>query len=213
MSSSSPGRTAVLAALALLLAACGGRPPAQDRGGTVPAGSTGAGPGGMMGRGGTVGRAGTTGAMMGGTTGGTMGRAGMTGGMMGRAGMTGGMMGARADTAAAPRAQAAAATAPDCPPIAQPLVDQGRAIFTGGGNCFACHGSNAKGTALAPDLTDQTWLNIDGSYAAIADLVRTGVAKPKQHPAPMPPLGGAQLDQAQVCAVAAYVYSLGHKGG
>ena len=39
----------------------------------------------------------------------------------------------------------------------------------------------------------------------------TGVPKPKEHPAPMPPKGGAPLTDDQVKAVAAYVYSLSHK--
>jgi mono/diheme cytochrome c family protein len=116
-----------------------------------------------------------------------------------------------ADTSAAPAVRASPHdTAADCPPASQPLADRGRAVFTGAGNCFACHGANAKGTALAPNLTDAQWLNIDGSYASIAALVRTGVAKPKQHAAPMPALGGAALNGSQVCAVAAYVYSLSH---
>lgn len=119
---------------------------------------------------------------------------------------------ATADTSAAPTAQTATtAVAPDCPPVDKALADRGRAVFSGPGNCFACHAANAQGTALAPNLTDATWLNIDGSYAAIAELVRTGVAKPKQHPAPMPPLGGASLSAPQVCAVAAYVYSISHR--
>lgn len=123
------------------------------------------------------------------------------------------MMGAAtADTAAAPavRASPPPDTAADCPRVSRPLAERGRAVFSGAGNCFACHGANAKGTTLAPNLSDAQWLNIDGSYASIAALVRTGVAKPKQHPAPMPPLGGAALNGAQVCAVAAYVYSLSH---
>ncbi|MHB1863164.1 MAG: c-type cytochrome [Gemmatimonadaceae bacterium] len=91
------------------------------------------------------------------------------------------------------------------------MADRGRAVFSGAGNCFVCHALNAQGTALAPNLTDTTWLNIDGSYAAIAGLVRAGVPKPKQHPAPMPPLGGASLSAPQVCAVAAYVYSISHR--
>ncbi len=132
------------------------------------------------------------------------------GGMMG-AGMMGGMMGGRADTAAAPTARAATASAPDCPEITQGLVDEGRKVFTGqGGTCFACHGSDARGTAAGPDLADSTWLDIDGSYAAIDSLVRAGVAHPKRFPAPMPPMGGASLSAAQVCSVAAYVYSLSH---
>jgi mono/diheme cytochrome c family protein len=93
-------------------------------------------------------------------------------------------------------------------------IAQGDSIFHGlvaGGTCTACHGQDAKGTAVAPDLTDQQWLNGDGSYGFIVKTVTTGVPKPKQHPAPMPPKGGAQLTDDQVKAVAAYVYSLSHK--
>jgi mono/diheme cytochrome c family protein len=98
-----------------------------------------------------------------------------------------------------PRADYAAATAQDT---------LGRTIFLGKGTCSACHGTEGKGTMLAPDLTDDAWLNIDGSVAQIARVVKDGVAQPKQHPAPMPPMGGAQLTDAEIQAVAAYVKSL-----
>jgi mono/diheme cytochrome c family protein len=75
--------------------------------------------------------------------------------------------------------------------------------------CFACHGQDAKGTQLAPNLTDAEWINIDGTYDAIINVVKTGVATPKNAPAPMPAMGGASLDDAGVRAVAAYVWSLG----
>jgi len=131
------------------------------------------------------------------------------GGAMGSMSMMGRF---HSDTSAAPTPATTQATATvDCPPVDQALISRGRTVFTGAGNCFACHGTNAKGTPLAPDLTDAHWLNIDGSYAAIAGLVRTGVPKPKQHAAPMPPMGGGTLSAAQVCAVAAYVYSLTHR--
>ncbi len=140
--------------------------------------------------------------------GGRMGH-GMMGGATGATPMMTGA--ARADTTAAPKPKAAqAGPTADCPPVSQTLADRGRTVFSGAGNCYACHGANAKGTAMAPDLTDATWLNIDGSYASIVGLVRSGVAEPKQHAAPMPALGGAALSSPQVCAVAAYVYSLGH---
>ncbi len=71
--------------------------------------------------------------------------------------------------------------------------------------------STRRYTAIAPDLTDAQRLNIDGSYAAIVSLVRSGVPKPKQHAAPIPALDGAASSGPQVCAVAAYVYSLGHR--
>ena len=90
----------------------------------------------------------------------------------------------------------------------------GDSIFhgqVGGGTCSACHGQDAKGTAVAPDLTDSQWLNGDGSYQFIVNTITNGVPQPKQHPAPMPPMGGAQLSQDQIKAVAAYEYSLSHK--
>lgn len=90
----------------------------------------------------------------------------------------------------------------------------GDSIFhgqVGGGTCSACHGQDAKGTAVAPDLTDNQWLNGDGSYQFIVNTITNGVPKPKQHPAPMPPKGGAPLTDDQVKAVAAYEYSLSHK--
>ena len=90
----------------------------------------------------------------------------------------------------------------------------GDSIFhgqVGGGTCTACHGQDAKGTAIAPDLTDSKWINGDGSYQFLVNTITNGVPKPKEHPAPMPPKGGAPLTDDQVKAVAAYEYSLSHK--
>jgi glucose/arabinose dehydrogenase/mono/diheme cytochrome c family protein len=77
--------------------------------------------------------------------------------------------------------------------------------------CTGCHGANAKGTPLGPDLTDTQWLWGDGSYAAIAKTITTGVSQPKQYRSPMPPVGGAQLSSDQVSAVAAYIWGLSHR--
>lgn len=100
-----------------------------------------------------------------------------------------------------------ATAGPDLPP---PVVQDslGKAIFTGKGLCSACHGPDAKGTALAPDLTDKTWLHSDGTLASVAKVITDGVTTPKEHPAPMPPMGGAQLTPEEVQAVARYVVSL-----
>jgi mono/diheme cytochrome c family protein len=99
-------------------------------------------------------------------------------------------------------------------PMSPQVIAQGDSVFHGqlaGGTCTACHGQDAKGTAVAPDLTDNQWINGDGSYQFIVNTVTNGVPKPKQHPAPMPPRGGAPLNDDQVKSVAAYVYSLSHK--
>jgi mono/diheme cytochrome c family protein len=98
--------------------------------------------------------------------------------------------------------------------ITPQMIALGDSIFHGlvaGGTCHTCHGPDAKGTALAPNLTDSIWLNGDGTYQFIVRTVTTGVPVAKQHPDAMPPMGGARLTSAQVQAVAAYVYSLGHK--
>jgi mono/diheme cytochrome c family protein len=120
---------------------------------------------------------------------------------------------AAGDTAAAATAPApeAAAPAPANLPagVTQEMVTQGQQIFTAAGNCFTCHGPDAKGTTLAPDLTDSQWLNVGGTYDEIVQLVKTGVPTPKQHPAPMPPMGGAALNDDQVKQVSAYVWSVG----
>jgi mono/diheme cytochrome c family protein len=90
-------------------------------------------------------------------------------------------------------------------------VAQGQRIFNGraaGGTCFSCHGAEGEGTANGPDLTDQEWLNTDGTLQGIIQVIREGVDQPKEFPAPMPPMGGARLSDEQVRAVAAYVHSL-----
>jgi mono/diheme cytochrome c family protein len=90
------------------------------------------------------------------------------------------------------------------------MVAAGRAIFTGAGGCIACHGPDATGTPLGPNLTDNTWLNISGrNYDEIVALIKTGVPTPREAPAPMPPKGGSQITDQQVNEVAAYVVSLG----
>ncbi len=86
----------------------------------------------------------------------------------------------------------------------------GEKIFRGKGNCFTCHGPAGKGTPLAPDLTDDVWLEFEGTPARadIEDLVRRGVPQPVRHPAPMPAMGGARLSDDEITAVAEYVLSL-----
>lgn len=94
----------------------------------------------------------------------------------------------------------------------QQLIALGDSVFhgqAGGGTCYACHGQDGKGSGVGPNLTDNEWLNTDGTLAGITQVVQKGVAQPKQAPAPMPPMGGASLNPEQVKAVAAYVHSLG----
>ena len=88
------------------------------------------------------------------------------------------------------------------------MVEEGRELFNGGGICFTCHTVEATGGPLAPDLTDDTWLNVDGEYSSIVELVKTGVSQPVEHLGAMLPRAGMPLTDAQVEAVAAYAYML-----
>lgn len=87
------------------------------------------------------------------------------------------------------------------------MVEEGRELFSGGGICHTCH-LDGTGGPLAPDLTDDTWINVDGEYQSIVELVKTGVAQPLEHPGSMLPRAGMPLSDAQVEAVAAYAYML-----
>jgi glucose/arabinose dehydrogenase/mono/diheme cytochrome c family protein len=83
----------------------------------------------------------------------------------------------------------------------------------GGAPCAGCHGSDAKGTPLGPDLTSGTWLWGDGSLPALTQIITSGVPNPKEYRGVMPPMGGASLSPAEVSAVAAYVWTLSHQSG
>lgn len=87
------------------------------------------------------------------------------------------------------------------------MVEEGRELFSGGGVCHSCH-LDGTGGPLGPDLTDDTWINVDGEYLSIVELVKTGVPQPIEHLGSMLPRAGMPLTDAQVEAVAAYAYML-----
>lgn len=111
-----------------------------------------------------------------------------------------------------PASQPEAARSQDVAPVGEELIAEGRKVFTGRGICATCHGQDATGTPLAPDLTDDEWLNLSPPVTPdeIEELIREGVPQPRQHPAPMPPMGGASLTENEIRAAAAYVFALGH---
>jgi mono/diheme cytochrome c family protein len=92
--------------------------------------------------------------------------------------------------------------------VTQAMIDQGKTIFGGDGLCLTCHGQDGGGTPVGPNLTDTTWLHVDGSYDAIVNLINTGVPQPKEAMVPMLAKGGSNISAEQVRAVAAYVWSL-----
>ncbi len=88
------------------------------------------------------------------------------------------------------------------------MAQEGQDLFHGAGVCVTCHLRGGGGGPLAPDLTDDVWLNIDGEYESIVNLVMTGVPLPQEHPGPMLPRAGTSITDDQVRAVAAYVFTL-----
>jgi glucose/arabinose dehydrogenase/mono/diheme cytochrome c family protein len=106
------------------------------------------------------------------------------------------------------------ASLPVPPGATRDQVALGERIFHGevdGGTCAGCHGANAKGTSVGPDLTSRKWIWGDGSLASIEAIIFKGVPNPKAYPGVMPPKGGAPLSASEVDAVAAYVWAIGHQ--
>jgi mono/diheme cytochrome c family protein len=119
---------------------------------------------------------------------------------------------------AAPPAAPATPAAPDVDAATLPagvtpeMVQMGQQVYAGAGICFTCHGQSAEGTPLGPNLRDDNWLWVDSAspdfFAEMVAIIRTGVTQPREYPAPMPPMGGANLTDEQLQAVAAYVVAL-----
>jgi glucose/arabinose dehydrogenase/cytochrome c5 len=115
--------------------------------------------------------------------------------------------------APAPKAAAGAgggAALPVPPGATAEQVAAGDKLFHGQ-TCTGCHGADAKGSPVGPDLTTGKYLWGDGSLASIRKAIQDGVAMPKQYRQPMPAMGGAQLSPDQLRDVSAYVWAVGHQ--
>jgi mono/diheme cytochrome c family protein len=104
------------------------------------------------------------------------------------------------------RPVAAAAVGKLPPGVPNEAGQQGQELYLRA--CVMCHGENAGGTPLGPSLTDREWLEGNGSFEEIIEVVRNGVATPKQFAVPMPPRGDGSFTDEQVRAVSAYTYSI-----
>ena len=94
------------------------------------------------------------------------------------------------------------------------MIAMGDSIYHARG-CRNCHGADAKGTARAPDLTDATLLQVNGSYDDYVRIITDGVPvasmKDASHTNAMPARGGARpavLTEDEIKSVAAYVFTL-----
>jgi mono/diheme cytochrome c family protein len=94
--------------------------------------------------------------------------------------------------------------------VTQAMVDEGKEIYSGAGICASCHGPNGEGVPnLGNNINDDEWLHINGSYGSIVQNILSGVtAEESSSGAAMPPKGGTDIDEEQVRAVAAYVWTL-----
>ena len=108
------------------------------------------------------------------------------------------------------------ASLPVPPGATKEEIALGDRIFHGeaaDGTCAGCHGSDARGGPQAPSLVKGHWLIGDGSLKSITETIVDGVPKPRNYEVPMPPKGGAPLSDADVAAVAAYVWAISHPQG
>lgn len=92
------------------------------------------------------------------------------------------------------------------PGVSVETVEQGRELFV---TCSVCHGLDARGTQLGPSLRDSTWIHITGTQEEIIAITRTGVPTPKEHPAPMPVMGGGRYTDQELQSLATYIIALG----
>lgn len=104
-------------------------------------------------------------------------------------------------------------TPPEVTPAAVALGDS---LFNNGG-CMRCHGAKGVGAANGPVLADTQWDQLTtGSFEEIRAIIVSGVPKDKfkvaSRPNAMPARGGRMnLNDTQITAVSAYVWTLSHK--
>lgn len=91
------------------------------------------------------------------------------------------------------------------------MVERGREVFFGRGGCHICHGRDGRGArGVGANLRDDEWWHSGGSYREIVRQVRRGVDGSEARnvfEASMPARGGSGIDDGDVRAVAAYVWS------
>jgi len=100
------------------------------------------------------------------------------------------------------------------PGVTAKMIADGQKLFTGPGLCMACHGMDAKGGGIGPNLTDTVWIHHKGSFEEIVAQVTRGIPSDEtESGAMMPARGGSSLNDEQLRAVAAYVWSLSRRRG
>jgi mono/diheme cytochrome c family protein len=75
-----------------------------------------------------------------------------------------------------------------------------------------CHGPDGKGTDAGPDLTDANWIHGQGAFEEIVERVVHGISRRDAKTGKLMPMRGWEpVGDADVRAVAAYVWSLSRR--
>jgi len=97
------------------------------------------------------------------------------------------------------------------PEITDSAIAWGDALFHGSANCAVCHGTGGRGTDRGPSLTGALWLHGPGTYESLVAQVKHGVPAARSATGePMPMRGWSMMNDDDVRAVAAYVWSISH---
>lgn len=88
------------------------------------------------------------------------------------------------------------------------MIAEGQALYLDQASCASCHAEDGTGSGIGPNIVDNEWIHIDGSFESILQIIIDGVDVPQAHMIPMPALGGGEITEAQARSVAAYVWSL-----
>lgn len=98
------------------------------------------------------------------------------------------------------------------------MITEGETLFRQG-SCSTCHGQGGRNGTFGPDLTDAIFLHNSGSFEEIVTIITTGVpADQLKSPSSqkqffMMPRGAMAISDAQLRALAAYVWTLSHPNG
>ncbi len=102
--------------------------------------------------------------------------------------------------------------APDATRILAADSAAGYVLYFSRGRCAPCHGARGEGIPrLGSDLRDARWIIPDGSVAGIAAVILSGVSVPVEQPIAMPSYR-RQLSPIDAFRIAAYVYTMSHRG-
>jgi mono/diheme cytochrome c family protein len=95
--------------------------------------------------------------------------------------------------------------------VTDSAISWGKALFHGSARCDRCHGLGGRGSAYGPDLADAIWWHGPGSYEWLVREVSHGIPSNLTVTGdPMPARGQVTMSEADVRAVAAYVWAISH---